>query len=129
MDWISALFEPVLAPLLGRLDRLGLFPGLRFAPLSRVAAALTAIVLVAYLSSLLMAGADRRVRTWRGARVVGRLVTLALAWAMVLNVLSNADFVGARLPSASGGAHGMGPVLLIVALMVFLEIRLYRRQS
>ncbi len=102
-----------------------MFQTLRFAPLYRVVAALAALVLVAYVTSLVFAPLQRRVNALRDVRVLGRIVAIGLAAWLTWGALGDASFVLRR-----GGAQAVIRTnldfLLILALAVFLEVRFSR---
>lgn len=127
MSSLLDLLEALLRPALGALDRSGLVGPLRFSPLARFIAALSVVVLASYALSIVLAPLDRTIRSLRRVRVVGRVVTILLAGWITLNVLQNAGFV---LEEGRHGSAAVGTglaVLLVLALLVFLEVRLGRR--
>jgi hypothetical protein len=123
---IASAVEQVVRPLLNLLDRSGLFQTLRFAPLYRLVAALSALVLIAYVGALATRALTRRVDHLRGVRVVGRLVSLGLAVLLTAAVFSDASFVLARSGDGPAVVRSNLGFFLILALVLFLEIRFAR---
>jgi hypothetical protein len=128
MDRLADIAEIVLCPWLELVDRSGLTGALRFTPYSRLIAPLAVMVVVSYLTSIMLAPLDERIRALRAIRTLGRLATLLLAVYMVYNVLGNAAFVlrrsGSSMPVTSGGLA----TLLVLGLLLFLDIRLASRR-
>ena len=127
MDWLANLLEIVIQPLLLLLDRSGLFQTLRFSPIYRLIAALSAIVLSAYVISLLTRPIDRGFKATQRFRVVGRLFAVILAAIITREIFSDTAFVLERAGPASAVLRSNLGFLLVLGLIVFLEIRLIKK--
>lgn len=128
MDKLAEILEWIFYPLLHWLDRSGIAGNLRFGPLYKMAAAITAVLIVAYIISLILKPVNKNLSRLRKVRYLGRLVTIGIALMMTYNIFTEADFIvkrGSRTSHVVGSNFGY---ILVLCLILFLEIRLYRKK-
>lgn len=128
MEKLAAILERFMHPLLYWFDRTGVLGGFRFGPLSRMIAAIAAVIIVAYIGELLSRPLSRDVSRLRKVRFAGRVVTFCIAMMMTSNILREADFIAGRGGLASRSLGANFAYFLILCLVLFLEIRLFRKK-
>jgi len=128
MDKLADVLEQIFYPLLHWLDRSNIFGYTRFGPLHKMVAAITAVVIAVYIISLITKPFDKSLSRWRKVRYLGRFVTLAIAAMMTYNIMSETDFIverGSHTSQAVGSNFGY---ILVLCLIIFLEIRVYKKK-
>ena len=126
MQQLADLVETVVRPVLLLLDRSGLFQTLRFSPVYKLVASLSAVVLSSYVLALLTRPVDRGVKAARKFRILGRVVTVILAALITREIFSSTAFILDRAGSSSDILRSNLGFLMVLALVLFLEIRLLR---
>ena len=129
MDKLAEILEWLFYPLLHWLDRTGIAGNLRFGPLYKMAAAITAVVIVAYIISLILKPVNKNLTRLRKVRYLGRIVTIGIAVMMTYNIMTETGFIVKRGSQTSRVLGSNFGYILVLALILFLEIRLYRKNE